>query len=305
MPTITRISTYAVHQRSLSDFNSVQARIVDVQGQISSGIKARDFSGLNGQVEQFVGLEATMRKSKAYINANEESISRVQTTRNAVASSINIIDDIENYLTLRRNPANADNIAFQEQIRSMRVALAKELNTNFSGRFLFGGTRTDVPPVITEPAIPEAYDPGVPDTAYYQGSEENIIIRPQDNFETELSVRADDPAFQKIFSAISQALEGDTADDDRILADAMDLLQQGKEEVIALQTRLDAQIVDLRDINERHNSTFLYLKGVTEDIANTDIVEASTQIALDQAVLNASFQAFATVTRLRLTDFLR
>lgn len=304
MTIISRISTYATHQRSLSDFNTVQSRLVNLQGQISSGIKAQDFKGLNGQVEQFTGLEATMRKSKLYIENNAESISRMQTTRNAVAGSIDVIDNMENLMTLRRNPANAENIAFPEQLRNMRISLGKELNINFGGRFLFGGTRTDVPPVIDEP-IPEAITPGVPDKSYYQGAEENIIIRPQDNFELELDIRADDPAYQKIFSAVSLALKAHDARDDEGLARAMDLLQEGKEEVIALQTRLDGTITDIQDISERHNSTFLYLKGVTEDIAKTDVVEASTLLALDQAVLTASFQAFSTVNNLRLVDFLR
>ncbi|MBY0356053.1 MAG: hypothetical protein K2Q12_10065 [Rickettsiales bacterium] len=303
MPTITRISNFAVHQRSLSDFNSVQTRLVDLQGQISSGIKAQDFKGLNGQVEQFTNLEQAKRKAQLYQDNNAEAISRFQTTRNAVSSSIDVINDIENYIVLRRNPANAENIAFQEQTKSLRTALVKELNTNFGGRYLFGGTRSDTPPVIADPT-PEAYVPGVPDTAYYQGAQENISLRPEDNYQLEFNVRADDPGFQKIFSAISLVLEADTAKDDDRIAQALDLLQVGKEEVINLQTRLDANIVDLENINESHNSTYLYLKGVTEDIANTDIVEASTQLSLDQTILSASYQAFATVNRLRLLDYL-
>lgn len=304
MAIITRISTYSTHQRSLYDFNTVQSRMVDTQGQISSGIKARDFKGLNGQVEQFTMLEASMRKTSAYINNNAENISRLETQRKAVSNSIDVIDQIENYITLRRNPANAENIAFPEQIKSMRVALAKELNTNFGGRFLFAGSRSDSPPVITEP-IPESITPGVPDRVYYEGGDDNITIRPQENYTMEFDVRADDPGYQKIFAAISLALKGDASSEDDVIADAYDLLQEGKEEVIALQTRLDANIVDLKEINERHDANFLYLKGVTEDIGQTDIVKASTQLAMDQAVLTASFQAFSSVTGLRLVDFLR
>lgn len=304
MATISRISTYSVHQRSLADFGNVQSRMVDVQGQISSGIKAQDFKGLNGQVEQFTALEARMRKLQMYQENNAESISRLQTMRNATASSIDIIDDMENLLTLRRNPANADNIAFEVQMRNLRTTMAKELNTTLGGRFLFGGTRTDTPPVIDEP-VPDTLEQGVPDKVYYQGSEQNVIYRPQDNFETEFSVRADDPAFQKIFAAISLSLDAHAEGSDDKMAQAYTLMQQGKEEVIALQAGMDAGIVNLEQINDRHKSTSLYLKGVTEDISQTDIVEASTQLAMDEATLTASFQAFARVNNLRLVDFLR
>jgi flagellar hook-associated protein 3 FlgL len=304
MPIISRISTYSVHQRSLSDFNIVQSRMVNVQGQISSGIKAQDFKGLNGQVEQFTGLEARMRKVKLYSQNNAESISRVQTMRNATAEIINIVDDIENLITLRRNSANANNIAFDQQMRSMRGTLSKELNITLGGRFLFGGTRTDTPPVIDEP-VPETIQEGVPDTVYYRGSQDNIIYRPQDNFEKEFNVRADDPAFQKIFAAISLSLKGHAEKDDAKIDQSLTLLQQGLQEVIALQARMDADIVNLEQINDRHDATFLYIKGITESIANTNIVEASTQLAVDEATLTASFQAFARVNNLRLVDFLR
>lgn len=303
MATISRISTYSIHQRSLVDFNNVQSRMVDVQGQISSGIKAQDFKGLNGQVEQFTALEARMRKVQSYQENNAESISRMQTMRNATAETINIIDDMEDLLTLRNNSANENTIAFEQQMRSLRTTMAKELNITLGGRFLFGGTRTDTPPVIDDP-VPHTIEQGVPDKVYYQGSEQNIIYRPQENFETEFSVRADDPAFQKIFAAISLSLDGHAEGDNDKIAQATTLMQQGKEEVIALQARMDADIVNLEQINDRHKSTFLYLKGVTEDIAKTDIVKASTQLAVDEATLTASFQAFARVNNLRLVDFL-
>jgi flagellar hook-associated protein 3 FlgL len=303
MPSITRISTYAVHQRSLSDFNSTQVKLVDLQRQISSGIKADDFEGLNGQVEQFVGLEAKMRKLEQYSENNSESISRFQTQRDSVSQMIEVADDMEDLITLWRS-ANKDEIAFAPQMENLRQQMARELNISLEGRYLFGGTRTEVPPVVNEPSIPRPFSPGIPDDGYYQGSSENVVIRPQDNVEAEFDVRADNLAFQQIFAASSLALDADVTDNDSTMRQALDLMQEGMKNMTGLQARLDSEIVNLENINERHDNSILYFKGVTERIAKTDLVEASTLLAQEEAVLQASFQAFSRVNNLRLSDFL-
>jgi flagellin-like hook-associated protein FlgL len=63
--------------------------------------------------------------------------------------------------------------------------------------------------------------------------------------------------------------------------------------------------VSLGEITDRHTSLSLYWKGVKENVIKTDLVAASTAVATDQAILQASFQTFAQVNRLRLLDFLR
>jgi len=81
-------------------------------------------------------------------------------------------------------------------------------------------------------------------------------------------------------------------------------MQDGLKEVIAEQTSVNSNIVAIESITTRHGDLQLYWKGVSESLINTDIVEASTQLAIDQTVLQAAFQSFASLNRLRLVDFL-
>jgi len=67
---------------------------------------------------------------------------------------------------------------------------------------------------------------------------------------------------------------------------------------------VDASIVDIQQINERHDASILYYKGVTEAIAKTDPVAASTDVAMDQTILTASFQTFSKISALNLSDYL-
>lgn len=303
MTIIARTSTFSLHQRTVSDFNKVFSDLTTLQRQISSGYKTQSFQGLAGQVEQFTDLESHVAKLQNYGNNLTETISRFESVGISLDRIIEVADDMENLITLRRNGAMADNIEFEIQMEGFKKTLARELNTSFAGRYLFGGTRSNIPPVIDEP-IPNPVTPGIPDDAYYQGSKENITVRPQDNFEMEFEVRADNAAFQKVFSAVAQSIKGHAEGDDQAISDSLTLLQNGIREVIALNAQNDAKVVNLKDIAESHESFSTYLKGVSEEIIKTDVVTASTQVAIDQTILSATFQSFSRLTSLRLVDFL-
>lgn len=299
-----RISTYATFNNTLTNVNRVQADLYDLNDQISSGLKTRNFEGLTGEVEHFTQLEANIDKAKTFEQNNELNISRLRTTDTIMSQIVNVADDIENLIVLRRDGVLEDNIAFPEQMRAKLDALVGELNGTFGGRFLFGGTRTNVPPIITEPAVPDPVTLGTPDANYYQGSDEDTPLRADEDVLITGNVRADDAAFQKLFGGIALALEGHTTDDDQLMQDALNMVQDGQSDLNEIQAVVNTNILTITDINERHENLRLYWTGVKEELANTNILDASTQVAVDQTVLQASFQAFAATNQLRLIDFL-
>lgn len=301
--TIQRISTFAVHQGLLQDVNKVQSNLFDLQKQISSGVKTQNFEGLATQVEPFTAVEAKIRRTETYLQQNSLIISRLNTTSQHLDTVIEMADQVQDLIILRRNPATGQDLNFVGQMESLRQTIAGALNESYEGRYLFGGTNTGRPPVITDP-IPDPVTPGVADNNYYQGSTENITVRAQDSYEFEYNVRADNLGFQQLFSAMALAVQGDVSNTDGVLADAQDLINEAIENIIADQTRVNGQIVSLENINLRHDELRLYWQGIREEIINTDILAVSTEVAVDQAVLQASFQSFATINRLNLADFL-
>lgn len=305
MVEITRISTLSSYNTAISNFQKVQGNLATLQDQISSGLKGRDFESYSGQVEQMTGLEKEVKRLKMYQDNNAETTSRLQTTEQALDSMIDITDKIQDLMTLRNNPTNVDTVSFEQQLKGLRLSMAKELNVNMEGRFLFGGTRSDVPPVIDEPVVPEAFVPGTPDTAYYQGAKENIITRVQDNVDLEFDARADDPAFQALFTAISLALKGHHEKDSALLRQATDQTTDALKGIIALRSHVQSQRTEVDRITLRQKDTELYFAGVVREIAEVDKVDAASRVAIDQATLQATFQVYARISGLRLSDFLR
>lgn len=305
MTIVSRISTNAIFRNTLSDVNSTQAHLADLQGQLSSGLKTNKFSGLSGHVEQFTFLEAKIKKTQNYEDNNANNIARLQSTNVSITQLINAADTLEDLFVARRNPASAQDLNFEQQVKIKIDSIASELNSTFEGKFIFGGTKSNVKPVKDDPSVPAPVTLGTLDDGYYQGSKENQTARASDSVDFELGVRADDTAFQKLIHSAYLAIEGHKTNNDTTISQAIDLIQSGIQDIISRQSDVNTDIIRLQDINERHLALRTYWKGVTEDLSKTDILSVSTQVSVDQTVLQSTFQAFSKINNLRLVDFLR
>lgn len=305
MSSIGRISTYAMQQFTLRNAAQVQDELFNLQTQLSSGYRAQDFAGLGGGgTEQYLQLEGRVSKIQVYLDSNKLVETRLSATNTAVDQVISTATDVKNLILLRRNDSIGNSLAFSEQLENYWKTICSQLNVNSEGRYIFSGTRTDTPPVDTS-SFPALESPPTPDDGYYRGSSEDTTARLDDNVEITYNVRANDSGFQKVFAGLAMAKRGDDTKNPDDLKTAYDLVEEGVKDIIGVQATVNANKVLLGQINEQHQGLQLYWKGIKEDIANTDIVSASTQVALNQGILQASFQTFAKINSLRLTDFLR
>jgi flagellar hook-associated protein 3 FlgL len=301
--TVQRVTTQSLFNQTIGNVLSTQASLYSLQDQISSGLKSKTFQGLNGQVEQYVGLGDKITKINNLIQNNQLATLRLKTADQALSSMISTVDNIEDLIVTRRGPAAAENLNFEEQMRNLRELVAENLNTSVEGRYLFGGTRTDSPPMPNAHAT--TITKGVLDTNYYDGAAESVTYRTDENTVNNFPVRGDDVAFQQIFTGINLAIEGHRSGSDPDLAAALTMIQEGMNGLNTAQTKVNSSIINIDNINTRLGQSKLYFQGVSEQIIKTDVVAASTQLANDEAILQASYQAFTRLAQLRLSDFLR
>lgn len=301
---VTRTSTFNTHQQTLGDAGQTQALLNELQQQISSGLKTKSFKGLYGEVEAFTSLDDKMKRTDEFLKNNAILSSRV----NLMGASLNNVTDaareISNSLLLRRNGTANDSVGFESQLDSAWQTIASQLNISVEGRNLFGGIRTDRLPVDAS-SFPTLYnDEGLPESNYYRGATQDVLMRVQDGFDVPINVRADDPAIQKIYSAFALALEGHQANDEAILSRASEMMSEGIEGVNLMQVNIGTIQISLDRTAEQQGQQSLYWKGVKEEMISTDLVSASTQVAINQGILQASFQTFARISSLKLSDFL-
>ncbi len=302
MTTLNRVGSVSLLNNTLGDVSKLQQQLGDLQEQISSGVKAKSFQQLNGQVEQFTLMESKIRRTDAYVESNNVNLARMQTADQALTQMVDIADSMENLIVTGLNTASGGSLPFEQQMNNLLQAMASALNINFDGRYLFAGTATNTPPV-PDPTVQNATR-GVPDTSYYAGSSDNMSIRVDDNVSFDFPVRADDVAFQKIYAAAQEAIRSYNSGDTTKLKAALDLMQSGQNDLNGVHAKVNMAIINTTDITDRLQTLNLYWKGVTEKVGKTDIVAASTQIASYEAVLQATFQVYARLSQLKLSDYL-
>jgi len=246
-----------------------------------------------------------MGRNQTYVDSSNIAEDRLTIADNVLGQVIDVATDIKNLIALRRNSAVGDSLAYQTQLDGKWKALVAVLNTTSEGRYIFSGTRTDTPPINAD-SFPQLLKDGVPDAGYYQGSSDDITIRVDDNVKLTYNVRANDPAFQKIFAGLAMAQKfGGAAGENEDLKKAFDFMEAGVEGIISLRATVNSNKVTVMNNKDRIESLNLYWKGLKESISNTDIVSVSTEVAVNQGILQAAFQAFARISSLKLSDFLR
>jgi flagellar hook-associated protein 3 FlgL len=299
---INRVSTYAQHQKLMFNLNSTQGRLADLQNQLASGKKAETFDGLNGRVEFVTSLENKKRAADQYIESNTVILTRLKTMDVAVNNVQDIVSDLRDTIAQARSPYITEDQVFIQQLESMLKNLSNQLNTNIGGRYLFAGTKTDLPPVVDNIQAPESS--GTPDDSYYRGDNYDFNARINDHFDMTYGVRANNEAFQNIVASIYKAIEGLQKRDFSELEEAYRISDVALEKVSAIQTTINNNIVTVQDANEEHDTLSGYWKSVASQETDTDMVEVSTQVAIDQAILQASYQAFSRISGLKLADYL-
>ena len=299
---IQRISNMSLFNTTIRDVTNTQVNLFNLQQQISSGIKSRDFKGLNGQVEQFVGLEVKINKVDMYLENNQTTTARLQTVNKSLDSIIDITDAIEDLMVAARNPGTAPDLNFVQQVQDKLKGIADSMNITFEGRYLFSGTRTNVKPVPTVPVPNSEF--GVPDANYYEGSDVSTTQRVDDDIDITFPVRGDDPAFMELFASVNMAINAYSNNSDDGMKAAIDLVQGAQDKLNAVQGRVNSTVLNIDQIKDRQTQLKLYWTGVVENVSKTDIVAATSKVANDQAVLQASYQVFARLVQLKLSDFL-
>jgi flagellar hook-associated protein 3 FlgL len=303
MATTSRVSTYSYTQQVISDYSQSQSALVDMQRQVSSGKIARTFEDLSGRVEKVNALENKRKNLAHNTNSNNQILSNLETSGKAVDDIIDATDDILSLMIQAKSATQAQYPLFAAQLKTKMDNIGGLLNNNIGGRYLFSGGKTNTAPVTIP--VPASFAIGVPDSNYYNGDDEVLTARVTETFLLPYGVRANQDGFKNLFAAINQSIEGLKANAPTIIDAAITLLNTSAEDINAIKSDINANIATINESNAFLDATQAYVLGIYGTETSADTVALSTQIATQQSVLQASFQVFARISGLKLSDYLR
>ncbi len=298
---LDRLGTFAKFNNTQSYVNQIQQRAFDLQTQISSGKKSQTYSGIYQESGRLVSLEATQSRTKQFMDA----ITLVGTRMNTMEVQMNSLLDnaiqLKSTLVSAVNNGNAAFMALGEQADQLLQQTGNVLNTRDGDVYLFAGTRTDTAPVdFTQmTAVPDAL---TIDTEYYQGDQNKLTVKIDNDFTLEYGIKADDPAFETYIRGL-RIIKANPSDPVK-LREAMDLIDDAIGGLNKNISQLGAKSKALDVARIRHEDNKTVLATSIGNIEDTNIVEATSRLSSEETILQAAYLTISRISRLSLVQFL-
>ena len=148
---MTRVSTFSQNTLLLNEVLRNQRRVFEAQNQIASGLKSPDFKGISRDAASLSVAKNSEARTQQFVDTNSELAHKLDLYDLTLQELSNVAQDLKQDLILAVNTNSG--IAFRTKIDLLYDRVTNALNTRDNGRYIYGGTRTDIPPVaVTSPA---------------------------------------------------------------------------------------------------------------------------------------------------------
>lgn len=300
-----RVATNFVNQQSLIRLQTTSADLATTSYQISSGLKAQNFSDIAEDVSQLLDLQDLKANNEQYVENLQLVNSRLKAQENALQGMSDLLVEAANLYTLGRNENTAEvRATLAPQAEGLAESFFSLFQTKFNGRFVFSGAAGDRPPITVAPTANTA--PGVPPpTAYYNGDTQKPQVITATGLTEEYGVTGDDPAFANMKAGLEALWFGLENNSETDIDAAIDYLNQAQTDLSTALGEVGGQQNSFDLLINSHQNTNIFLDSRIDELEKVDIAEATTKFAQQQASLEASMLVMTRLTQLTLLDFVR
>lgn len=301
-----RVTQGMMNNQLLRNISTNLYRMNDHQNQLSTGRK------INKPSDDPVGMSFGLRyRSELAANEQYESnvdaaVSWLDYTDSMLGQANSVIQRVRELAVKGANGANPqealDAIASEvEQLYSQLVTIG---NSQFNGKYVFNGQKTDIPPYQSETAMTDPIDTG--EIKFEIGVGVRIAANIPGN---QVFGEPDDPnnpgtndnIFRVLDDLVSALKSGDQQEVSNILGridTANDRFLEARADIGARLNRIELAQSRLQDIGVNLQT----LQSKTED---ADIAEVITNLKTDENVYQSSLSVGAKIISVSLVDFLK
>jgi len=339
-----RVTNKMLSNSFLNDMRTNLANMRTLQQQMTSGKEIRKPSDDPFKAARAMQLHSDINTNKQYNENIKDTLNWLDTTDTALGQATDTMQRVRELLVSAGNASYGSNErkAIKDEINQKVGELSQILNTNFDGKYLFGGSRGTSKPVTTEidaatkntKLVYSAKDggklqvsnPPVPTDAGY--NEYNMIgaklsVEISQGVTMEYNVSANDVLqfnengtdynLSEMLAKITNHLDGKNDDGTAVDASATSKLTnedlKGVTDAINNLLRVRSEVgskqnrmESAKEKNEEENFNLTEILSKIEDI---DITEKTMEYSTMQTVYMASLQTSAKVLQPSLIDYLR
>jgi flagellar hook-associated protein 3 FlgL len=295
-----RIGDLAHSQLLTASLLATQSRMREAQLAVATGKAATRYDQIADAAGLLLRTQDARQLKTAHVTQNERLTDRLQVMDNALGSLVDIAERARASLVQRQNGTGGADTPLATEAEAMLAEVAAALNAELDGDHLFAGSRSDTAPVELPPTPVTTADP----TLYYRGDDVRLSAHADQGLELSYGVTAGDPAFATLIAALGQARAAHLTNDGPALEAAGTNLATALDSLVELRSGLAAKASRLEAITETQRAGILYLDDIAARIEDADPTELLSQLALDQANVEASYLVTGRLASLSLADYL-
>lgn len=248
-------------------------------------------------------------------NSNADEISGwLDMTDSALDTIGTLTSEIKTLLTSVSGTFGKDEIsAVFSNVNEKIKQIGEAFNTSYGGKYIFGGSITDEPPVKvrineTDGSVSLVFrrvdNTGAPDKAL--SDKLNVSVSNGINFEYNLNASelSKSGKIFDILTKVSSSVSGETVDFEEI-GELSKELDSYLSDILNNRSIVGSRSNTIQTIKDINDDNKIEMKGVLSNIQDVDIAEAFIKFKSAEMIYNASLQATAKIFNNTILDYLR
>lgn len=324
-------STLGMNTLLSTRMGAIQGQIQKLEAQVASGQKADSYAELGTQAGINIALHNEANSIDTYKVNNEVIISRTAAMDQAMLAIHDATESVKSD-AYALTPTDTQRTALINKAKGAFDATVNALQVAVGGRALFAGDQTDVLPIVSTIfsdlqtniaalATPQDATAVEAEIQNFFGTLSNVYqggsaIQPaaiDQNMTVDYGILASDPAFLDVLEglatvALTPKPDGTNTTDAQyatIIQNAAAKLSSGIGQLNALISSNGSNQALVDNTNSQHETTLTLIKSQINDIEQTDMADAASQLSLLRTQLEATYTMTSQINQLSLVNYLR
>jgi flagellar hook-associated protein 3 FlgL len=307
---IDRVGTFGLSQLLLSQYSGIQSRMAQTTAQISSGKIGTQYADVKEQAGVLAAAKAKAGGIASYTSVAKTVVSRLD----VYDSQLQGLSDLTAQLRDALGDALSTNsgTGFMEKVKALYDEALNTLNTQIDGKYIYGGSRSDVPPVNAKTLDDLVAAPTVADVFDNSTLKQNDRLDDHETVQTGIAASELATDLFQMFKDIGTFAAGVTGPFGATLDQAQfSFLSTQNAAVPAVQEGINiaaaqnaAHHTQASNALERHQAMADYFTKFISDIEDADLPTAIAKLNADQVAASASGRMIASLNQISLLNFL-
>lgn len=266
-------------------------------------LKAVKIMNLNNEISDVEKYNYNVDEATGWLDLTDSALDTIGT----------LTSEIKTLLTSISGTFGKDEIkAVAADVNGKIEQIGEALNTSYGGKYIFGGSITDEPPVkittnkdgIVSLTFRNVDANGDPNKALNDSLSAQVSSGISVDYNLTATEVSNSGKLFDMFGELTQALNKDTVDTDKI-SELSKQLDDYLSDILNKRSIVGSRTNTIQTIKNTNDENMLEMKGVLSNIQDVDVTEKFIQLKSAEMVYTASLQVTAKIFNNTILDYLR